>query len=330
MASFWHTSKQRRMHKYSGSITELLKIDYPVIAGGMAWVSNASLAAAVSKAGGLGVIAAGNAPADWVREQIKLVRQETDKPFGVNIIMVSPNVQEVAQIVAQEHVPVVITGAGNPAQYVKAWKAAGCIVAPVVASRALAIRLERKGVDFLVAEGNEAGGHIGELTTMVLMPTIVKSVQIPVVAAGGIFDASTVAAAFCLGAAGVQVGTRFILASECTAHDEYKRRLIKAKDIDSKVTGRVTGHPVRLLRSPIVREMAKAEYEENAVMKLEALGEGSLQCAATTGDKDKGSFMAGQCAGLLDKEQTAKEIIEELFDEKALADIAKNLNSKLF
>jgi enoyl-[acyl-carrier protein] reductase II len=318
------------MRKFTGTICELLGIDYPVIQGGMAWVSNASLAAAVSIAGGLGVIAAGNAPSGWVREQIKLVREQTDKPFGVNVMLISPNVEEVAQIVADEQVPVVITGAGNPAQYVKKWKAAGCIVAPVVASRALAIRMERKGVDFLVAEGNEAGGHIGELTTMVLMPIIVRSVQIPVVAAGGIFDPATVAAAFCLGAAGVQVGTRFILASECTAHDEYKRRLIKAKDIDSKVTGRVTGHPVRLLRSPIVREMAKVEYEENAVMKLEALGEGSLQSAVTTGDKDKGSFMAGQVAGLLDKEQTCKEIIEELFDEKALTDIARNLKNKLF
>ncbi|MBT3318588.1 MAG: DUF561 domain-containing protein [Clostridia bacterium] len=318
------------MPKYSGTISELLGIDYPVIQGGMAWVSNASLAAAVSKAGGLGVIAAGNAPSDWVREQIKLVREQTDKPFGVNVMLISPNAQEVAQIVADEKVPVVITGAGNPAQYVKTWKAAGCIVAPVVASKALAVRLERKGVDFLIAEGNEAGGHIGELTTMVLMPTIARSVDIPVVAAGGIFDAATVAAAFCLGAAGVQVGTRFILASECTAHDEYKRRLIKAKDIDSKVTGRVTGHPVRLLRSPIFIEMSKVEYEENAVKKLEAIGEGSLQCAVTTGDKDKGSFMAGQCAGLLDKEQTSKEIIEELFDEQALTDIARNLKTKLF
>ena len=330
MASFLRTSKQRKTRRFSGSITELLKIDYPVIQGGMAWVSNASLAAAVSKAGGLGVIAAGNAPSDWVKEQIKLVREQTNKPFGVNIMLISPNVEEVAQIVADEKVPVVITGAGNPAQYVKTWKAAGCIVAPVVASRALAIRMERKGVDFLVAEGSEAGGHIGELTTMVLMPTIVRSVQIPVVAAGGIFDASTVAAAFCLGAAGVQVGTRFILASECTAHDEYKRRLIKAKDIDSKVTGRVTGHPVRLLRSPLVLEMAKVEYEENAVKKIEALGEGSLQCAVTTGDKHKGSFLAGQVAGLLDKEQTSKEIIEELFDENALTDIARNLKNTLF
>lgn len=308
----------------------MLGIDYPVIAGGMAWVSNASLAAAVSEAGGLGVIAAGNAPADWVREQIKLVREQTDKPFGVNVMLFSPYVEEIAQIVADEKVPVVITGAGNPAQYVKMWKEAGSIIAPVVASRALAIRMERMGVDFLVAEGSEAGGHIGELTTMVLMPTIVKNVQIPVVAAGGIFDAATVAAAFCLGAAGVQVGTRFILAEECTAHDEYKRRLIKAKDIDSKVTGRITGHPVRLLRSPIVREMAKVEYEENAVKKLEAIGEGSLQSAVITGDKNKGSFMAGQVAGLLDKEQTSKEIIEELFDEKALTDIISNLNKKLF
>lgn len=317
------------MRKFKGSIAELLGIEYPVIQGGMAWVSDASLAAAVSAAGGLGVIAAGNAPGDWVREQIKLVREKTDKPFGVNVMLLSPFVEEVAKIVEEEKVPVIITGAGNPAKYVKAWKAAGSVVAPVVASRALALMMQRMGADFLVAEGSEAGGHIGELTTMVLMPTIVGAVDIPVVAAGGICDAQTVAAAFCLGAAGVQVGTRFILAEECTAHEEYKRRLIKAKDIDSKVTGRVTGHPVRLLRSPLVREMAKAEYEENAIERLEELGAGSLQSAVVHGDKHKGSFMAGQCACLISKEQSAKEIIEDLFDEDALKVSLKNLEETL-
>lgn len=317
------------MRKFKGSIAELLGIEYPVIQGGMAWVSDASLAAAVSAAGGLGIIAAGNAPGDWVREQIKLVREKTDKPFGVNVMLLSPFVEEVAKIVEEEKVPVIITGAGNPAKYVKAWKAAGSVVAPVVASRALALMMQRMGADFLVAEGSEAGGHIGELTTMVLMPTIVGAVDIPVVAAGGICDAQTVAAAFCLGAAGVQVGTRFILAEECTAHEEYKRRLIKAKDIDSKVTGRVTGHPVRLLRSPLFREMAKAEYEENAIEKLEELGAGSLQSAVVHGDKHKGSFMAGQCACLISKEQSAKEIIEELFDVGALKVSLKNLEETL-
>ena len=317
------------MRKFPGTIAPLLGIEYPVIQGGMAWVSNASLAAAVSMAGGLGVIAAGNAPPEWVRAQIRAVREQTDKPFGLNVMLLSPYVDEIAKIVSEEKVPVVITGAGNPAGYVKSWKEAGCIVAPVVASKALAIMMERMGADFLIAEGGEAGGHIGELTTMVLMPNIVKNVQIPVVAAGGIFDAKTVAAAFCLGAAGVQVGTRFILACECTAHDEYKRRLIKAKDIDSKVTGRVTGHPVRLLRSPLVREMARVEYEENAVEKLEELGAGSLESAVMTGDKDSGSFMAGQCACMLSEEQPAAEIIAELFDEQALGTVIDTLSDML-
>ncbi len=311
------------------NISDLLKIDYPVIQGGMAWVSNASLAAAVSMAGGLGVIAAGNAPPEWVREQIHLVREKTDKPFGLNVMLLSPYVEAVAKIVAEEKVPVVITGAGNPAEYMKSWKAAGCIVAPVVPSRSLAILMERMGADFLIAEGGEAGGHIGELTTMVLVPDIVRAVTIPVVAAGGIFDANTVAAAFCLGAVGVQVGTRFILAQECTAHDEYKRRVIKAKDIDSKVTGRITGHPVRVLRSPLVRELARVEYEENALEKLEALGAGSLQKAVLQGDAEGGSFMAGQCACMLDKVQTAKEIIEELFDGERLKSVCQNVCGRL-
>ncbi len=312
-----------------GTICDLLGIDYPVIQGGMAWVSNANLAAAVSMAGGLGVIAAGNAPPEWVREQIQLVRQKTDKPFGLNVMLLSPHVEAVAKIVAEEHVPVVITGAGNPAEYVKSWKEAGCIVAPVVASRALAIMMQRMGADFLIAEGCEAGGHIGELTTMVLMPDIVRSVDIPVVAAGGIFDADTVAAAFCLGASGVQVGTRFILAEECTAHDEYKRRVMKAKDIDIKVTGRVTGHPVRVLRSPLVRELARVEYEENAVQKLEKMGEGSLQKAVIHGDAEGGSFMAGQCACMLDKTQSAADIIKELFDTKRLQEVCQNVCGRL-
>jgi len=300
------------------SLTSILPIEYPLIQGGMAWVSNASLAAAVSMAGGLGVIAAGNAPPDWVRGQIRELRAKTDKPFGLNVMLLSPYVEDIAKIVADEHVPVVITGAGNPAGYVRAWKEAGCIIAPVVASSALAQMMQRAGADFVIAEGCEAGGHIGELTTMVLTPNIVRSVDIPVVAAGGIYDAETVAAAFCLGAAGVQVGTRFILAEECTAHDEYKRRVMKARDIDSKVTGRVAGHPVRLLRSPIVREMQQMEYAENGAEKLEKLGEGSLMRAVLHGDKDTGSFMAGQCACMLDKVQPAAEIIRELFDKAEL------------
>ncbi len=317
------------MRKYPGSICDMLGISYPVIQGGMAWVSNASLAAAVSMAGGLGVIAAGNAPPEWVAEQIRKVKETTDKPFGLNVMLLSPYVDEVAKLAADERVPVVITGAGNPSSYVKMWKEAGIIVAPVVASRALAIMMQRMGADFVIAEGCEAGGHIGELTTMVLVPDIVRSVDIPVVAAGGIFDADTVAAAFCLGARGVQVGTRFILATECTAHEEYKKRIIKAKDIDSKVTGRVTGHPVRLLRSPLVRVMARIEYEENAAQKLEELGQGSLQNAVLFGDKDNGSFMSGQCACMLTEEQPAAQIIAELFDNARLQSVCKNVSDQL-
>ena len=307
------------------SISSLLGIEYPVIQGGMAWVSDAHLAAAVSMAGGLGVIAAGNAPPDWVEQQIHIVREKTDKPFGLNVMLLSPFVEEVAELAAKERVPVIITGAGNPGKYVPRWKEAGSVVAPVVASRALAIMMQRAGADFLIAEGSEAGGHIGELTTMVLVPNIVRSVELPVVAAGGIFDAHTVAAAFCLGAKGVQVGTRFILAEECTTHPDYKARVIKAKDIDSKVTGRVTGHPVRILRSPLARELARVEYEPDAVQKLEKLGEGSLQKAVLHGDKDGGSFMAGQCACMMDRIQPARQIIEELFDEKCLRSIADSV-----
>lgn len=314
---------------YSGSICSLMKTEYPLIQGGMAWVSDADLAAAVSMAGGLGVIAAGNAPPDWVEAQVNLVREKTDKPFGLNVMLLSPHVAAVAALAADMHVPVVITGAGNPAQYIKRWKAAGCMVAPVVASRALAIKMERMGADFVIAEGCEAGGHIGELTSMVLWPDIARSVSIPVVAAGGIFDADTVAAAFCLGAKGVQVGTRFILAEECTVHEAYKERVIKAKDIDSKVTGRVTGHPVRLLRSPLARELACIEYEENAVQKLEKLAEGSLQRAVKDGDKDRGSFMAGQCACMINRIQPAADIIQELFDKARIKNVLQNAASLL-
>ncbi len=315
------------MHRFEGSICGLLNIEFPVIQGGMAWVSDANLAAAVSNAGGLGVIAAGNAPPEWVQEQIIKVRGKTDKPFGVNVMLLSPYVERIANLVADEKVPVVITGAGNPAQYVKMWKSAGCIFAPVVASRALAMLMQRMGAGMVIAEGCESGGHIGELTTMVLTPDIVRSVNIPVVAAGGIFDAYTAAAAFVLGAKGVQVGTRFVLAEECTAHAEYKNRIIKARDIDSKVTGRITGHPVRVLRSPLSNELAGLEYEENGTEKLEKRGEGSLMRAVLYGDKDNGSFMAGQAACMLSKVQPAAEIIREMFDEESIKSILKNLGS---
>ena len=296
------------------TIATLMGTRYPLIQGGMAWVSDASLAAAVSEAGGLGVIAAGNAPPEWVREQVQKLRAKTDKPFGLNVMLLSPYVSQIADLVCELRVPVVITGAGNPDAYVKRWKEAGSLVAPVVASRALAMLMERMGADFVIAEGCEAGGHIGELTSMVLWPDIVRSVNIPVVAAGGIFDAAGVAAAFTLGARGVQVGTRFILAEECTAHAEYKERVIRAKDIDSKVTGRITGHPVRVLRSPLQRELAAAEYGPEGAVAVEKLGEGSLMRAVVHGDKERGSFMAGQCACMMDRIQPASEIVRELFD----------------
>lgn len=300
--------------RYADTICALTGTEIPLIQGGMAWVSDASLAAAVSKAGGLGVIAAGNAPPEWVERQVLDLRAQTDKPFGLNIMLLSPYVSQVAKLAADLRVPVVITGAGNPDAYVKRWKEAGCVVAPVVASRALAMLMERMGADLVIAEGCEAGGHIGELTSMVLWPDIARSVRIPVVAAGGVFDASGVAAAFCLGAKGVQVGTRFILAKECNAHEAYKERVLRAKDIDSKVTGRVTGHPVRVLRSPLQRELSNAEYGPDGAAAVEKLGEGSLMRAVLHGDKDRGSFMAGQCACMVDRIQPADEIIRDLFD----------------
>jgi len=304
--------------RYPGTICSLTGTQYPLIQGGMAWVSDASLAAAVSTAGGLGVIAAGNAPPDWVEKQVAALREKTDRPFGLNIMLLSPYVEQVAELAADLRVPVVITGAGNPGAYIKRWKAAGSLVAPVVASRALAMLMERMGADFVIAEGCEAGGHIGELTSMVLWPDIVRSVNIPVVAAGGVFDASGVAAAFCLGAKGVQVGTRFILAEECTAHESYKERVMRARDVDSKVTGRITGHPVRVLRSPLQRELAGAEYGPDGASAVEKLGEGSLMRAVLHGDKARGSFMAGQCACMVDRIQPAEEIVRDLFDAEQL------------
>jgi len=306
-------------------ITEMFNIQYPIIQGGMAWVSDAHLAAAVSMAGGLGIIAAGNAPANWVKEQIDVVRSKTDKPFGVNVMLLSPFVEEVAQLVADEKVDVIITGAGNPAKYMKMWQDTGAKVVPVVASSALAKMMEKMGADALVAEGCEAGGHIGELTTMVLVPTIIESVNVPVIAAGGIHDSKTALAAFCLGADAIQVGTRFIMATECTTHQNYKDKIKKAKDIDSKVTGRVTGHPVRLIRNSLARKMLAAEYENDAVEVLEAMGAGSLRAAVVDGDIKKGSFMAGQVACMINSEETAKEIIEDIFSDKKLNSVLSGL-----
>lgn len=306
-------------------ITEMFNIQYPIIQGGMAWVSDAHLAAAVSQAGGLGIIAAGNAPASWVKEQIEIVKSKTDKPFGVNVMLLSPFVEEVAKVVAEAKVDVIITGAGNPAKYMKMWQETGAKVVPVVASNALARMMEKMGADAVVAEGCEAGGHIGELTTMVLVPNIVESVDIPVIAAGGIYDSKTALAAFCLGADAIQVGTRFIMADECTAHQNYKDKIAKAKDIDSKVTGRVTGHPVRLIRNSLARKMLSAEYEENAVEVLEEMGAGSLRTAVVDGDTKQGSFMAGQVACMLKEQQSAQEIIEDIFSNEKMQNVLSDI-----
>jgi enoyl-[acyl-carrier protein] reductase II len=281
----------------------------------MAWIADSSLAAAVSNAGGLGLIGAGNAPATWVRSEIRKTKELTDKPFGVNIMLLSDNAEEIAHMVCEEGVKVVTTGAGNPGKYIEMWKAHGIIVIPVVASVALAIRMQRCGVDALVAEGSEAGGHIGELTTMSLIPQIVDAVTIPVIAAGGIGDGRGVSAAFMLGASGVQVGTRFLVANECTVHNNYKQKIIKAKDIDSVVSGRATGHPIRVLRNKLYRQFQLLEKEGASLDKYEELGRGALPKASQQGDTDMGSVMAGQIAGLINKEQSCKEIIEEMFSE---------------
>lgn len=290
-------------------------IQYPIIQGGMAWVADHHLASAVSNAGGLGIIAAANAPVSYVREEIRKVKELTDKPFGVNIMLLSDNASEVAQLVCEESVKVVTTGAGDPGKYMDMWKKSGIKVIPVVPSVALAKRMERYGADAVIAEGCEAGGHIGELTTMALIPQVVDAVKIPVIAAGGIADGRGMAAAFMLGASGVQVGTRFLVAKECSVHPAYKERVLKAKDIDTVVTGRPTGHPVRILRNRLSRELLKLEKEAAPLEQFEALGQGALARAVKEGDVEMGSVMAGQIAGLINKEQTCSEIIEEMFNE---------------
>lgn len=295
-------------------ITELLGIEYPVIQGGMAWVADAQLAANVSKAGGIGFIGAANAPTEWVREQIHIARQITDKPFGVNVMLLSPHADEVAAVVAEEKVAAVTTGAGNPAKYMEMWKNSGIRVIPVVASVALARMMEKCGADAVVAEGMESGGHIGEQTTMSLVPQVVDAVSIPVIAAGGIGDGRGMAAAFMLGAQAVQIGTRFIVAKECNVHQAYKDRVIQARDIDSEVTGRSTGHPVRSLRNQMTRKYQALEKEGAGFEELELLTLGALRKAVVDGDVKNGTVMAGQIAGLIKKEQTCSEIIKELMD----------------
>lgn len=295
-------------------VCELLGIKYPIFQGGMARIADASLASAVSEAGGLGIIT-GAAPTEWVREQIRKTKELTEKPFGVNIMLMSENAEEIAELVCTEGVKVVTTGAGSPGKYMNKWKEHGIKVIPVVASVALAKRMEKCGADAVVAEGTESGGHVGQLTTMALVPQVADAVEIPVIGAGGIGDGRGVAAAFMLGAEGVQLGTRFLVAKECTVHANYKERVLKAKDIDTEVTGRPTGHPVRVLRNKLARKYLKLEKEGASIEELEELGVGGLKKAVIDGDVDNGSLMAGQIAGMIDKEQTAKEIVEELFNE---------------
>ena len=296
-------------------VTELLGIECPIIQGGMAWVAEHQLAAAVSEAGGLGLIGGANAPGEVVREEIRKARQITKKPFGVNVMLMSPHADDVAKVVMEEGVKVVTTGAGNPEKYMAMWKEAGIKVIPVVASVAMAKRMERIGADAVVAEGTESGGHIGELTTMTLVPQVVDAVSIPVIAAGGIADGRGIAAAFMLGAEAVQMGTRFVVAKESTVHENYKQRIIKASDIDSTVTGRSHGHPVRCLRNKMTREYIKLEQEGKSFEELEYLTLGTLRKAVQEGDTMNGTVMAGQIAGMINKEQTCKEIIDEMMEQ---------------
>jgi enoyl-[acyl-carrier protein] reductase II len=296
-------------------ITELLGIQYPVIQGGMAWVAEGRLAAAVSNAGGLGLIGAANAPVEVVRDYIHTAKELTDKPFGVNIMLMSPYADDIAKLVIEEEIPVVTTGAGTPEKYMKDWKAAGIKVIPVVASVAYARRMERCGADAVVAEGTESGGHIGSTTTMVLVPQVVDAVSIPVIAAGGIADGRGFAAAVMLGAEGVQMGTRFVVSDESIVHDAYKDRILKAKDIDSVVTGRTTGHPVRSLRNQVTRKYLKMEQEGASFEELESMTIGGLRKAVVEGDFANGSVMAGQIAGMVSKRQSCKEMVEEIMAE---------------
>ena len=296
-------------------ICDMLKIRYPVFQGGMAWIADGALAAAVSNGGGLGIIAAGNAPADHVREQVRAARAMTEKPIGVNIMLLSPFADDVAEVAAEERVEVVTTGAGNPSKYMKMWQEAGIKVIPVVASVAMAKLMTRLGASALIAEGGESGGHVGELTTMVLVPQICDATSLPVIAAGGIADGRGAAAAFMLGACGVQMGTRFLSAAECNIHPAYKEKILKAGDLCTMVTGKRLGHPVRSLRTPFARNYSKAEYGGMPDDELEALATGALRLAVQEGDFEKGCFLSGQIASMVNKEQPAAEIIKEVMEE---------------
>lgn len=294
-------------------ICELLGIEYPIIQGGMAWVATAELAAAVSNGGGLGLIAAGGAPAEVVREQIKKARTLTDKPFGVNVMLMNPNADEIMQVIIDEKPAVVATGAGNPGKYIAGLKEAGIKIMPVVASVAMAKRMEKAGADAVIAEGTEAGGHIGELTTMVLTPQVVDAVSIPVISAGGYADSRGTKAAFALGADGIQVGTRFICSAECLAHENYKNAVLKAKDRDAVVTGRSTGAPVRALKNKLTREYDRLEKAGASFEEIEALGVGGLRRAFEEGDVQTGSLMAGQSAAMVKTIEPCADIIKDFF-----------------
>lgn len=302
---------------FMNKICEILNIKYPIIQGGMAWVADANLASAVSEAGGFGIIGTGSATADIVREEIRKCKKMTDKPFGVNVMLMSPNVESVIEVIIEEKPKAITTGAGNPAKYMEKLKKAGIKVIPVVPTIALAKRMEKLGADAIIAEGTEAGGHIGELTTMVLIPQISDEVKIPVIAAGGIANGKGMAASFALGAQGVQIGTRFICSKECNIHENYKQAVLSAKDRDAIVTGRTTGHPVRTLKNKFSKEYLKMEKEGASSEELDRLGAGSLRLAVIDGDLEKGSFMAGQSASMIKEIKSCKEIIEEIVKESS-------------
>lgn len=298
---------------FKSIICKLLEIKYPLIQGGMAWIADAELASAVSNAGALGVVAAGYAPEEWVREEIRKTKRLTEKPFGLNIMLLNPNADEIARMVVQEKVRVVITGAGNPGKYIEMWKENNILVFPVIPSVALALRMERAGADAVIAEGGEAGGHVGELTTMSLIPQVADAINIPVLAAGGIADGRGLAAAWMLGASGFQIGTRFLVAHECNVHKNYKQKILTAKDTSTIVTGRPTGHPVRIIKNRLARDFQQLDKRNASLEEYEELGKNALCRAAREGDMNYGSIMAGQSAGLVKKEQTCKEIVEEIF-----------------
>ena len=307
-------------------VCDRIGIEYPIFQGGMAWVSEHVLAAAVSNAGGLGIISAMNAPGEYLRKEIRACREMTDRPFGVNVMLMSPHAPEVAKVILEEKVPVVTTGAGLPGVYMKEWVPAGIKVVPVVPSVAIAKRVAREGATAVIAEGCESGGHVGELTTMALVPQVVDAVDVPVLAAGGIADGRGIAAAFMLGARGVQVGTRFLCATECQVHPNYKKKILAARDIDTVVTGKRLGHPVRCLKNPFARSFGQMEYDSSLTNEeIEAFGAGSLRKAAVEGEMENGSIMAGQIAALVKEEQPAAQIIREMFAqaEQLLAEAAK-------